>query len=174
MINFIRINFFIFLLISGPSLAGGYVLGVGDEISISVYQEEDLSFSEIMIPKGGVIAYPFIGNIKVEGKTIEVLKREIYSSLKGDYLINPKVSVSILNYRGFFVDGQVKLPGKYPYEPGLTARKAISISGGFTDRAATDFISIIKEGRGNDGAKKTTLDVSISPGDVIIVNESFF
>lgn len=72
----------------------------------------------------------------LEGKTLEEVKTTIHDGLLDGYLINPNVSVSILEYRPFFVNGQVMKPGSYPYHPGLTVNKAITIAGGFTERAS--------------------------------------
>lgn len=170
----IKIMLVIFAFLPSISLSSDYLLGAGDEIKISVFQEPDLSFDKILIPESGVISYPFIGSLTVSGRTVESLEIEINDALVGDYLISPKVLVSIKKYRGVFVDGQVNLPGQYPYEPGLTVRKAISIGGGFNERADYDSILLIKENKKERSAMKVNLDAKLNPGDVIIVNESFF
>lgn len=101
-----------------------YTLGSGDTVSITVYGQEDLSL-ETRLTDIGVINYPYLGEISVLGMTVSGLESFIYEGLKGDYLINPSVSVSIIEYRPFFINGEVKDPGGYPYQPGLTVDKPL-------------------------------------------------
>jgi protein involved in polysaccharide export with SLBB domain len=82
--------------------------------------------------------------------------------------------VSIDEYRNFFVNGQVEKPGGYPYSPGLTVRKAISIAGGFKERAARDKISIIRDDDSTQTPKKVDQNAIVFPGDILTVEESFF
>ena len=114
---------------SEPGLSG-YRLGAGDLISINVYDEDDLSL-EVRIGLSGQISYPLLGDVVVSGLTPKLLEEKLTSGLKGPYLIAPSVNVSIIEYRPFYVIGEVKKPGSYPFHPGLTVDKAISISGGF-------------------------------------------
>ena len=150
-----------------------YVLGTGDMIRIQVYDEEDL-YLESRVSDRGTISYPFLGELKVTGLTANQVGQTITSKLKGDYLINPKVSVDILEYREFYVNGEVEAPGGYPFQPGVTVRKAISIAGGFKERASKEDINIIHDS--NPGAEPTRvkLDAFVLPGDIITVEESFF
>ena len=153
--------------------ADDYQLGTGDKIRIQVYNEEDL-YLEARVGDSGIISYPFLGNLKVAGLTPSKIEDIITSRLKGDYLINPKVSVDILEYRQFYVNGEVQSPGGYPFQPGITVRKAISLAGGFKERASKEKIFIIREGSTEKDPVKITLDEKVSPGDIITVEESFF
>ena len=155
----------------------GYKLGAGDMISIHVYDEEDLSL-ELRIGLSGEISYPLLGDVAVFGLTPKQLEKKLTLGLKGPYLIDPSVNVSILEYRPFYVIGQVKKPGSYPFHPGLTVDKAISIAGGFTERASKSSIFIMHDdSRGATSEQKKTevklFDV-IQPGDVVTVDQSFF
>jgi len=108
------------------------------------------------------------------GLTAAEVEQLIYTGLKGDYLINPSVSVTITEYRPFFIDGEVKRPGGYPYQPGLTVNKAAALAGGYTDRASKDNVVIVRE---HDGATdEINVDVSdmIQPGDIITIKQRFF
>ena len=150
-----------------------YKLGSGDKVRIQVYNEDDL-YLETIVSDRGTISYPFLGELKVAGLTPAQLEAEITTKLKGDYLVNPKVSVDILEYRPFYVNGEVQKPGGFPFQPGITIRKAISVAGGFTERASKDKIFII---RGDDPAGKSVkigLDDQIFPGDIVTVEQSFF
>ena len=150
-----------------------YVLGTGDMIRIQVYDEEDL-YLESRVSDRGTISYPFLGELKVAGFTSKQLAGTITSKLKGDYLINPKVSVDIIEYREFYVNGEVEDPGGFPFQPGVTVRKAISIAGGFKERASKEKINVIHDDDPNGEPKPVKLDAFILPGDIITVEESFF
>ena len=150
-----------------------YVLGTGDMIRIQVYDEEDL-YLESRVSDRGTISYPFLGELKVTGYTSKQLAGTISSKLKGDYLINPKVSVDIMEYREFYVNGEVEDPGGFPFQPGVTVRKAISIAGGFKERASKEKINVIHDDDPSGEPKRVKLDEFILPGDIITVEESFF
>ena len=95
-------------------------------------------------------------------------------SKPGRYLLNPQVTVSIDEYRNFYVNGMVEKPGGYPYSPGLTVRKAISIAGGFKERAARDKINVIHDDDPKQTPQKVDLNTALLPGDIVTVEESFF
>jgi polysaccharide export outer membrane protein len=113
-----------------------YRLGAGDVISIYVVGEDDLKRERVRLNDAATIQYPVLGEIRILGLTIGELEQRITSGLKGRYLVNPKVVVNIEEYRPFFINGEVGKPGGYPYVPGLTLLKAITIAGGFKDRAS--------------------------------------
>lgn len=150
-----------------------YVLGPGDLIQIQVYGEEDLTV-KLRIEERGILSYPFLGDIKVIGLSVEALQRKIYDGLKGDYLVNPDVRVFFLEYRPIYVNGQVRKPGGYPYVPGLTVQKAISLAGGMTDLASTRGLNIIREGDDKSKAVSVSMDSPVGPGDILVVEERFF
>ncbi|MFT7674236.1 MAG: protein involved in polysaccharide export with SLBB domain [Gammaproteobacteria bacterium] len=161
----------LFALIHSASAFAEYQLDAGDLIKIVVYDEPDLSL-ETRVDSVGVINYPFIGQLTLRGKSVDEVKQQLVKGLKGDYLINPEVTVTIVDYRQFFVIGRVKKPGGFAYQPGLTVQKSISLAGGFDARANKEDIFLT---RGKEGqSKKTTLDTIIYPGDVISVERSFF
>ena len=151
-----------------------YELGAGDRISIRVYGEEDLTI-ESQLSDAGTLSYPFLGELKISGLTVGQLQEKITQGLKGDYLIDPKVTVTIAQYRQFYINGEVNSPGGFPFQPGLTVRKAVSLAGGFTERASHSRIYIIsdKEGDGGDN-EKVSLNDMVKPGDIITVEQSFF
>lgn len=151
-----------------------YRLGAGDVISVQVLGEEDLRRDKIRLSDAATISYPILGEIKLLGKTIGELEALIRDGLKGRYLLNPQVTVTIVEYRPFFVNGQVEKTGGYSFVPGLTVRKAISIAGGFKERAAKDKIFVIREDDPSQTPKRVDLNASVNPGDIITVEESFF
>ena len=150
-----------------------YRVGADDVISVTVFNEVDLSLKDARISSSGTISMPLIGQISVSGMTLSEIEQEITRLYLGDYLKNPDVSVSIVEYRQFYVNGEVKKPGGFSFREGMTVERAITLAGGFSQRAAKDKINIAREN--NNGklidAQLTTL---IRPGDVITVEESFF
>lgn len=150
-----------------------YQLGSGDRINISVFGQDDLSM-EIRLPDVGTINYPFLGELKLVGMTAAEVESLIYEGLLGDYLVNPSVSVSIVEYRPFFIDGEVKRPGGYPYQPGLSVNKAAALAGGYTERANRDKITIVRESDGQQFEFSVSVTDMIQPGDIVTVNQRFF
>ena len=160
----------------GPAFAqeeGAYRLGVGDSVRIEVHQEPDLAL-ETQLQADGKIRFPFLGTLQAIGKTVSELQQEITVGLRGDYLINPEVRVRVVAYRPFFVTGQVVRSGGYPYVLGLTVEKAVTLAGGFTDRASRRNIFLVSEGSTQQQKVKVNLDSPIRPGDTLIIEESLF
>lgn len=155
-------------------MLSSYKLASGDVINIQVFGEEDLSKENIRLSDAGTISYSVLGEIRVLGLTAGELEQIVTNGLKGRYLVNPKVSVTIREYRQFFVNGQVERPGGYSFIPGLTVRKAVAVAGGFKERASQSKIFIIRDGDAAQTPKKVDLDTPIFPGDIITVEESFF
>ena len=150
-----------------------YRFGSGDVVKITVYGQEDLSL-ETRLSDVGVINYPYLGEIKLIGLTIPELEAFIYNGLKGDYLVEPSVSVSITDYRPFFINGEVKKPGGYPYQPGLTIDKAAAIAGGYTERASKTKIVIVRDVDGTSMTISAERSAVVLPGDIVTIEQSFF
>ncbi len=161
------------LALHGGELLSTYELGPGDKIRINVYREPDLSF-DTRLTDAGTIIYPFLGEINVAGYTVGKLSEKIAKGLNGRYLIDPLVSISVLEYREFFVQGEVKSPGAFPYFPGLTVRKAVSMAGGFSERASQSSVLLSREKDRTVEPSEVGLDALVEPGDVVIIEESFF
>jgi polysaccharide export outer membrane protein len=151
-----------------------YRLASGDIISINVFGEDDLSFKELRLSDAGTFSYPFIGEVQAKGKTAAEIEQSLIGKLKGDYLVNPRVSVSVLQYRQFFISGEVKTPGGYPFQPGLTLRRAIALAGGFTERASETKITVVHDQASGKVQQKASLDTALMPGDSVTVPEGFF
>lgn len=151
-----------------------YKLSTGDVISISVYGEDDLKREKVRLTDAGTISYPVLGEIQVRGKTVGELEKVLTGGLRGSYLVNPRVAVTIDEYRPYFVNGQVSNNGSFPYQPGLTVRKAVSIAGGFKERASLGKITIVRDGDPSNIPVKADLNTQVHPGDILTVGESFF
>lgn len=164
----------------GPVAAAPYVepqeyrLNTGDVLSVRVYGgDEEIRVERMRLDGSGMLVLPF-GNFTVKGRTARELETAITDNVKGRLLRNPRVSVTIDEYRPFFVDGQVGRPGAYPYQPGLTVRKAITIAGGLRDRASLKKIFVVREGDKTSTPLNVGLNSPVGPGDTINVEESFF
>jgi polysaccharide export outer membrane protein len=156
-----------------PELSS-YKLGSGDMISVRVLGEEDLRREKVRLSDAGTMSFPVLGEIKVRGMTAGALEDYITKGLKGRYLLNPQVTVTIDEYRNFYVNGMVEKPGGYPFSPGLTVRKAITLAGGFKERASREKINIIRDDDPKQIARKVDLNAPVLPGDIVTIEESFF
>lgn len=168
--------FFAFVMLSAQAQPLNYQLGPGDVIDISVYEEADLSF-QVRLGESGSIPFPFIGEVQIQGNDTSAIERSIEQALiSGEFLIRPEVTVNILEYRPFYIDGEVVNPGSYPFEPGLTLRKAVAIAGGFTERASRSKISIISNTTQSlsSSGQIEILETPVNPDDIITVEQRFF
>ncbi len=169
------------ILLAVPALAQeaegvSYTLNTGDHVQITVFEEPDLSIDAVL-DDTGAISFPLLGETRVRGLTPRELEAAITEGLRGRFLINPRVNVAIKEYRPFFVRGEVANPGGYPFKPGLTLEKAVSISGGFTSRASRSEFYIMSddaEAGGSGKGRPAQLTSRIRPGDVINIEQSFF
>jgi len=150
-----------------------YRLGTGDRIQIRVFGEPDLSV-ETRIGDDGIIVYPFLGELNLIGMTARELESRLVNGLKPGYLVNPTVTVSLLEYRNFFIFGAVNSPGGYPFQPGLSVRQAVALAGGFTERASRNRIEVVRDSDSSRNERSIGLNDAIHPGDTVTVRESFF
>jgi polysaccharide export outer membrane protein len=164
------------MLMSGVAKAqgnGAYRLGSGDQLRITVFGQEDLS-GEFEVDSNGNISMPLIGEVGVIKKSVRETETIIADKLKPDYLKNPQVSVEVINYRPFYIIGEVRNPGSYPYVGGMRVVNAIAMAGGFTYRAKESNLWITRAGQETSGKKPATQETVVLPGDVIEVPERFF
>ena len=150
-----------------------YLIGEGDQIAIQVFDEPDLTM-QARIGASGVINYSYLGDIEVAGKTPQELEGHLTSLLKDGYLVNPSVNITIIEFRPFYINGEVRHPGGYAYQPGLTLDRAIALAGGLTDRASTRKMYIQKSEEKNGKQAKAQMSSLVGPGDVISIKEGFF
>ncbi len=163
------------ILFATPGICAdpGYILGPGDKIRVTVFGQDDLS-GEFEVDASGSVALPLIQAVPAQGKTPQQLEAEIASRLEPDFLRNPRVSVEVLNYRPFYIYGEVLKPGGYPYVNGMTVHNAIALAGGFTYRARTSSVVIRRTKNGAVSEEDSNLDALVVPGDVIEVRERYF
>jgi len=158
----------------GPAASvAGYTLGPGDQIRLTIFRHEDLS-GEFALDGEGFFALPLVGEILGGGMTARQLENEIEVRLKsGGYLVDPQVSIEVLNYRPFYIIGEVNNPGSYQYVNGMNVINAVALAGGFTYRADQDDI-IISRGGADGDELEANLTTEVLPGDIVEVTERFF
>jgi len=160
--------------IQAPAHANtAYTLDTGDRLKITVFQEEDLS-GEFEVSSEGEISLPLIGNVLAKGQTLKEVEQLIITELLGGFLKNPRVSLEVLNYRPFYILGEVNEPGSYPYVNGMTALNAVALGGGFTYRADQDDLYLIPASDPSKDPVNITPETKILPGDVVRVEERLF
>ena len=249
-----------------------YRVGPQDVLRIAVFDEADLT-GEFTVDGDGALTYPFLGRLAVEGLTLLEIQDEIAKSLAAGYLVNPQVSIEILEYRSqrvyvlgevrspgiqtlrgnmslievlvqagsttanagneihivrrtddagndgpvlpadapdadavvevvdvrdiqtgrlsavslrdgdtvfvpraesFFVTGQVRAPGSYPWQIGLTVRQALSLAGGLTDRGSERGIRVFRVVDGEQVELDVSLDDLVEAGDTVRARQRFF
>ncbi len=151
----------------------GYALGAGDKLRITVFNEPDLS-GEFDVNGQGNISAPLLGEVNVIGQTTDKVRDILTERYGRDYLVNPRVSVEVTNYRPFFILGEVNHPGSYPYVNGMTVISAVALAGGYTPRANRDRVEVKRANDAKAGEQDVKEGAVILPGDIIQVPERFF
>ena len=172
------------------SAPAGYQLSPNDAISVEVFGEEDLRTSARLNGEGNV-SLPLIGSVHLSGLTVTQATARVTELYARDYLVNPKVNVSLLGYakRRFTVLGQVNRPGSFEMPEtspgGIDLLEAIAMAGGYTRIAAPERVSVRRHtARGDQvirvNAKRLERggsnagNFNVEPGDTITVGESIF
>jgi protein involved in polysaccharide export with SLBB domain len=150
-----------------------YTLGAGDKLEVTVFGHTDLS-GTFDVDGAGQISLPLIGQIVVLGMTAGQAEKVIRERLTPDYLKNPRVSLQVLNYRPFYIIGEVKQPGSYPYVNGLTVIQAVALAGGFTYRAKEKKIVVQRASDAARQKRQVRQTDAVLPGDIIEVQERYF
>jgi polysaccharide export outer membrane protein len=158
----------------GPSeAAADYQLGAADKIRVIVFGEESLS-GEFVVSGNGKVSLPLIGEVQAAGLTVRAFQTEVQNALKAGYLKDPRVSAEVLNYRPYYIMGEVSSPGKYPYTDDLTVVNAVATAGGYTYRANKGKVYIKRAGELQEREYRLTADMRVMPGDTIRVPERLF
>ncbi|MGH7184031.1 MAG: SLBB domain-containing protein, partial [Nitrospiraceae bacterium] len=155
--------------LSAPPQSGHqYQLGPNDVVRIQVFGEEDLTV-ESKVGGDGIINFPLLGAVPIAGKTVNELQDYLAGRLAEGYVRSPKVTVLLVRYRNFYVHGEVRTPGGYPYEAGLTVQKAISLAGGFTEKAETRKIAATRVVGDRADTMILGMEAPILPDDILAV-----
>jgi len=150
-----------------------YTLGTGDKLRINVFGQPELS-GEFVVDGTGAISLPLIGQVEAVGISTQELETKIATNLSSGFLLDPKVSAEVINYRPFYILGEVGRPGEYPFNSGLTVLNAVAAAGGFTYRANKKVV-FIKSADGNEeAALKLDTNTVVRPGDTLRIGERIF
>ena len=171
--------------ISAPT---GYQLSANDQIAVEVFGEDDLR-TAARLNTDGAVSLPLLGSVRLAGLTLGQAAARLTELYSRDYLVNPKVNVTLLGYakRRFTVLGQVNRPGSYEMPEGspggIDLLEAVAIAGGYTRIAAPERVSVRRHTGNSDQvirvdakrlAKKNGSGFLIESGDTITVGQSIF
>ena len=158
----------------------GYLLGEGDTVKVTVYEQPELT-ATVRISHVGTIAYPFLGEVAIGGLTPEAAGRLIASRLEtGKFVKAPQVSVTVVEYRSHQISvlGQINKPGKYSLDSKTMLVELLAQSGGLKDNAA-DVITVVRSDAGKSAIYQIDLlkfyqgdmlqNIEMVSGDIILV-----
>jgi len=167
------------------SAPNNYQLSANDQIAVEVFGEDDLR-TAARLNSDGNVSLPLLGSVRLAGLTLGQAAARLTELYGRDYLVHPKVNVSLVGYakRRFTVLGQVNRPGSYEMpedsQSGVDLLEAIAMAGGYTRIAAPERITVR---RSNDKVMKVDgkrlargdgTKFRVEPGDTITVGESIF
>jgi polysaccharide export outer membrane protein len=150
-----------------------YRLGAGDKLQVDVFNQADLT-GEYTMDGNGRFTMHLIGKVSATGLTPTELEALLVSKLKPDYLVNPRVSVRVQNFRPFYIIGEVKSPSSYDYVNGMTYLTAVAIAGGFTYRAKKGHVYVVRSDDPERDEIKLDVNEKVRPGDIIRIAERMF
>ena len=151
-----------------------YRLSAGDQIRVTVFGFDNMTNS-YTVSDTGMISVPMLKNLEVRGKSTVEVETQLAAALRERNLApNANVSVQIVQYRPFYILGEVQKPGQYPYVPGMTVLNAVSIAGGFTFRAHRQTVAISRSSADKQRKWQATPESRLLPGDIVEVTESWF
>lgn len=160
-----------------------YTLRPSDVVSVTVFREPDLSIENVPVGADGNLSLPLLGSVRVDGMTTRDLERTVTERLAQKDLIDPRVSVNVMQFGSHLVtvEGSVEKPGMYPFKPGTRLSGAISLAAGLKREAKLSEVAVFRQtGRGMAVAKfdygavraGTMLDPVLLPSDRIVVGTS--
>ena len=152
---------------------GPYLLDAGDRLRIFVYGQPNLSRIYV-VDQQGRIAVPLIGDVEARGRTTRQLTSLIARRLGTQFVKDPQVTVDIAQNRPFFILGEVRNAGQYPFVSGLTVQSAVAIAGGYADRANERHVRITRRHNGLVEKMDVPPDYPVRPGDEVYVYERWF
>lgn len=160
-----------------------YTLRPSDVVSVTVFREPDLSVESVPVGADGMLSLPLIGSLKVDGLTTRDVERTITERLAKGELIDPKVSVNVMQFGSHVVtvEGSVEKPGMYNFKPGTRLSGAIALAAGLKREAKLKEVAIFRKtpqgiavAKFDYGAVRsgTMLDPVLLPTDRVVVGTS--
>ena len=150
-----------------------YLLDSGDKVRIIVFGQDNLS-RVYSVDTSGYVSMPLIGPVAARNCTTVELAHHIADLLRQKYVKDPKVTVEVEAYRPFFILGEVKRPGQFPYVNDMTVETAVAIAEGYTERANERKVRLTRRFGGVLSTVMVPTDYPVQPGDTIYVLERFF
>jgi len=162
------------------------LLGVGDIVKITVYQNPDLTVDGARISETGQINFPLIGNVGIGGLTVGAAEQKIAKGLRdGGFVLRPQVTLQIGQIRSSVISilGQVGKPGRYPIETvGAKVSEMVAVAGGVVPGGA-DVVTLVGTRNGRPikldidmpailQSGKSELDLTVANGDIIYVDRA--
>lgn len=154
-------------------VAPAYRLGPGDKLRIGTFNEPALT-GEFEVSSSGAVAFPLVGEVKAGGLTTTELQAVLEAALRNGFLRNPRVTAEVMNYRPFYILGEVNRPGAYPFANGLTILSAVATANGFTYRADQRRVFIQRAGEARERELPLTTATVVGPGDTVRIAERYF
>ena len=151
-----------------------YKLGPGDKLRITVFNDAALS-GDFMISNTGMVVLPLTGPVKAGGLNPAEFQAAVTEQISAAKMVrDPRVTVDVLEYRPYYVLGEVANPGKYDYAIGLTVTKAVATAGGFSYRADEKVAYVTREGKTTETPVPITAATWIGPGDTLRIAQRLF
>ncbi len=127
-----------------PATQGEYVIGIGDGLSVQVWEQEKMSAS-VHVRSDGKVSLPFLNDVPAAGMTPVELARDLEQRLK-PFIVAPRVLVAVDDARPLSVSvlGQVGTPGLHALLPGAGVAQALAAAGGLKDFAKRDRIFVVR------------------------------
>lgn len=128
----------------GEAAERGFVLGVGDEVKITVWKHNDLD-RVLRIDPAGKIFYPLVGEVQAAGLSTNELREIIARGLAG-YIVDPQVNIEMQVFRSqkVYVLGEVRQPAVLPFSNPMNVLDALLLAGGFTREADEKKVILIR------------------------------
>jgi polysaccharide export outer membrane protein len=171
---------------NSPASKSEALLGVGDVLKITVYQNPDLTVDGARVSELGQINFPLIGNVAIGGLTVTAAEQKIAKMLRdGGFVLRPQVNIQVGLIRSNVISilGQVGKPGRYPIETvGTKVSEMIAAAGGVLPGGA-DVVTLVGTRNGRPikldidlpailQSGKSELDVPVDNGDIIYVGRA--
>lgn len=154
------------LVFNSDSEAADYILGPGDVIRISVYDNADLQ-TIARISDDGYVIMPLLGHVRIQGLTVSEASNHIAERLADGYIINPQVNIFVQEFRSkkAIVLGRVNRPGLIEMSGPTSFLELISKAGGLADDYG-ETATIKRQDKGQDDVVMVDLKSLIEGGDL--------
>jgi len=153
--------------------AESYLLDTGDRLRVFVYGQPNLSRLYV-VDQSGIVTVPLIGQIAARGLTTGQVAGAIRARLGAQFVRDPQVTVDIQQNRPFFILGEVRNSGQYPFVSGMTVETAVAIAGGYSERASESAFRVTRRAGGMSRHFEVDADFALEPGDTVVVQERLF